>query len=286
MTPPKTIGSTLGEVAAALAKAGFGEPRRLARRLVVLALGLSPEEVFAPLDRAVSEEESERTEAALRRALAHEPLSRIRGSREFWGFDFALSPETLDPRPETETVVEAVIARLTDRERPYRILDLGAGTGCLLVALLSEYPRAEGLGIDRAFRAAVTARDNAARLGIAGRACFVVGDWATAVAGRFDAIVANPPYIASAEIAALPPEVRDFDPRLALDGGFDGLDAYRAIARDLPRVLAPSGLFACEIGAGQDEAVAGILAEQGLVVDEIIPDLAGIGRCVVTRAPA
>jgi release factor glutamine methyltransferase len=283
---PKTIGSTLNEVSAALAQARFDEPRRLARRLVGLALGLTPEEVFARLDRVIGADEEARVAAALRRALTHEPLSRIRGSREFWGLDFALSPDTLDPRPETETLVEAVIARLIDRGRPYRFLDLGTGSGCLLVALLSEYSRATGIGVDRAFDAVAAAKNNASTLGVGGRAAFLVGDWAAALTERFDVIVANPPYVASAEIAGLPPEVRDFDPRAALDGGSEGLDAYRVIGRDLPRLLTPSGAFACEIGAGQDKAVAEILTEQGLTIDEIVADLAGIPRCVVARAPA
>ena len=283
MTPPETIGATLGAVAAALGEAGFDEPRRRARRVLAVALGLSQSDVFASVDRAVTETERERVTALLRRVLAHEPLSRIQGVREFWGLEFALAPDTLDPRPETEAVIEAVIAQLPDRDRPYRFLDLGTGTGCLLLALLSEFPRATGVGIDRALGAALTARRNAARLGFAGRSGFVVGDWADAIAGRFDAIVTNPPYIASADIRLLPTEVRDFDPRLALDGGADGLAAYRAIAAQLPRLLLPSGIAACELGIGQDALVAGIFSEAGLVVESTEPDLSGIARCIVAR---
>jgi release factor glutamine methyltransferase len=280
---PNTIGSTIGEVSAALAKAGFAEARRRARRLLAAALDLSPAAVLARADRVVTDDEGERIAAMLRRMLAHEPLSRILGSREFWGLDFLLSPETLDPRPETETVVEAVLARLPDREQPHRLLDLGAGTGCLLLALLSEYPAATGIGVDLAAGAVATAARNAERLGLRPRAEFVVGDWSNGIAGPFDVVVANPPYIASADIAALPPEVRDFDPVLALCGGADGLRAYRAIAADFLRLLAPSGLFAGEIGAGQKDGVAGIISAAGLVVETIVPDLAGIPRCVVAR---
>jgi release factor glutamine methyltransferase len=283
MTPPDTVGSTLSMVAAALADAGFDEARRRARRLLAIALSLTPEEVFARLDRMITEDEGEQIAAVLQRALTHEPPSRIQGVRAFWNLDFALSPDTLDPRPETETVVEAVIARLPERERGYRILDLGTGTGCLLLALLSEYPHASGVGIDRSFGAVVTARGNAERLGLAGRARFTLGDWTTALGGKFDAIVANPPYIETAEISRLPPEVRDFDPVLALDGGMDGLGAYWRIARDLPRLVAPGGLFACEIGVGQHASVVEILATYGLAVDAIVPDLAGIPRCIVAR---
>lgn len=285
MIPPDTVSSTLNSVAAALADAGFDEARRRARRLLAIALGLTPEEVFARLDRMITEDEGERIAAVLQRALKHEPASRIQGIRAFWSLDFALSPDTLDPRPETETVVEAVAALLPERERAYRILDLGTGTGCLLLALLSEFPRASGIGVDRSPGAALTAKYNAERLGFAARASFAVGDWAMAIGGKFDAIVANPPYIETDEIPRLPPEVRDFDPVLALDGGLDGLGAYWRIARDLPRLVAANGLFACEIGAGQEAAVATILATHGLTVDAAVSDLAGIPRCVVARLP-
>jgi release factor glutamine methyltransferase len=273
----------LGTVAAALAGAGFDEARRRARRLLAAALEMSPAEVFTGLDRMITEDEGERVAELLRRVLAHEPLSRILGVREFWGLEFALSSDTLDPRPETETLVEAVLARLPERDRPYAFLDLGTGSGCLLLALLSEFRAAHGVGVDRAFGAAAAARRNAVRLGLGGRARFVRGDWATALSGSFDAVVANPPYVARGEMASLPREVRDFDPPLALDGGADGLDAYRAIAADIWRLLAPGGLFACEIGAGQDMAVAGIIKALGLVIDEIVADLAGIPRCVIAR---
>jgi release factor glutamine methyltransferase len=286
MTPPETVGSTLGAVAAALAAAGFDEPRRRARRVLSVALTISQTEVFARLDRMVSEDEGERVAEVLRRVLAHEPLTRIAGEREFWGLRFALSRATLDPRPESEMLVEAIVARLPERGGAYRFLDLGTGSGCLLLALLSEFPRASGLGVDRAGGALATARGNAEHLGLAARARFATGDWGGGLAGPFDAIVANPPYIAWAELPLLPPEVRDFDPILALDGGADGLDAYRAIAGSLPKLLAPGGWFACEVGQGQDLAAAGIIAASGLVIDAAVPDLAGIARCVVARRPA
>jgi release factor glutamine methyltransferase len=272
-------------VAAALTRAGFDEARRRARRLVAAALDLSPAAVLARTDRVITEDEGERVAVMLRRMLAHEPLSRILGSREFWGLDFALSPETLDPRPETETVVEAVLARLPEREQPYRFLDLGTGSGCLLLALLSEYPAATGIGIDLAAGAVAAAASNAERLGLRTRADFVIGDWSCGIDGPFDVVVANPPYIASADIAGLPPEVRDYDPVLALDGGVDGLGAYRAIAAELPRLLALGALFAGEIGAGQKDGVGGIISATGLVVETIVPDLAGIPRCIVARRP-
>ena len=165
---------------------------------------------------------------------AREPLSRIVGRREFWGLEFLLSADTLDPRPDSETVVEAVLARLPDRDRSYRFLDLGTGTGCLLLALLSEYPVASGVGIDIAPGAAATARDNATRLGIGARAHFIAGNWAAALTGRFDAVVANPPYIERAAIAALPPRCATTIPSARSTAARDGLEAYRAIAAELP----------------------------------------------------
>ena len=278
-----TIGSALDDAAAALAAAGIDEPRRHARRLLAAALGLSPADVFAHPETALNPAQEARIAAMLSRMIAGEPLSRIVGRREFWGLDFLLSPDTLDPRPESESVVEAVLARLTDRSLTYRFLDLGTGTGCLLMALLFEYPRATGVGIDIASGAARAARRNARRLGLGERADFVVGNWAAAVAGGFDAIVANPPYIATDAISELPREVRDYDPKRALDGGSDGLGAYRAIAAELPRLLRPGGLFATEIGLGQAEPVAAILAQSGLAIDGFAADLSGVIRVVVAR---
>lgn len=283
MTPPETIGSMLGTAAAALEKAGFGEPRRRARRLLAAALGLSASEVFARIDRVITEDEGLRVAGLLTRVVQHEPLSRILGVREFWGLEFRLSPDTLDPRPDSETLIEAALACLADRERAYRILDLGTGTGCLLLALLSELPAAAGVGIDAAPGAVAAARENAKRLGMAARAEFTVADWAGPLAETFDLVVANPPYIATGDIASLPPEVRDFDPLRALDGGADGLAAYRVVASRLPLLLKPHGVFAGEIGQGQAGDVTALIAACGLSVDNVVPDLAGIPRCIIAH---
>ncbi len=278
-----TVGDALTDAAAALAAAGFDEPRRRARRLLAAALRVSGADIFAHPERALSAAEEARVAAMLSRVIAREPLSRIIGRREFWGLEFVLSADTLDPRPDSESVVEAVLARLPDRTPAYRFLDLGTGTGCLLLALLSEFPRAIGVGIDLAAGAALTARRNATLLGLGERAYFAVGDWAGAIAGGFDAVVANPPYIATRAIPELPPEVRNYDPKRALDGGPDGLLDYRAIAADLFRLLRPGGLFAAEIGLGQAEAVASILAQGGLAIEGFAADLGGVIRCVVAR---
>jgi release factor glutamine methyltransferase len=278
-----TLGAALVSAAKAFEEAGLDEPRRHARRLLATALGLSAAQVFAYPERRLSEVQQAQVDEMLRRAVAGEPLSRIAGRREFWGLEFGLSADTLDPRPETETVVEAVLARLPDRGGSYRFLDLGTGTGCLILALLSEYPQATGVGIDVAAGAARAARRNAQLLRLDQRAGFAAGDWGRPLAGPFDAVIANPPYIASAAIEDLPPAVREYDPRRALDGGADGLAAYRAIAADLSRLLSPEGLFAAEIGAGQAASVAAILTGTGLFVDGIVRDLAGIERCIVAR---
>jgi release factor glutamine methyltransferase len=278
-----TIGSALAAAAAALAAAGFDQPRRHARRLLAVALRRSQAELFAHPEWALDTAQEHLIAPMLGRMVAHEPLSRIVGRREFWGLEFMLSGDTLDPRPESETVVEAVLARLPDRAGTYRFLDLGTGTGCLLLALLSEFPRAGGVGIDIAGGAVRAARRNAERLDLCGRADFVVGDWGRAVTAGFDAVVANPPYIPTLAIAGLAPEVRDHDPHRALDGGADGLHAYRAVAVDVSRLLKPGGVFAAEIGQGQAEAVAAILVQNGLTIDRFVPDLACVLRCVVAR---
>jgi release factor glutamine methyltransferase len=279
-----TCGRLVAEAAAALSAAGVADPRRQARRLVSGALAIPPPDLFGYPERGLDEQQIRRVRALLHRMVAGEPLSRIFEKREFWGLEFSLSADTLDPRPETETVIEAVLRREPDRSAPLRLLDLGTGTGCLLLALLAEYPAASGVGIDIAEGAVRTAARNAANLGLADRARFVVGDWATAVSGEFDAILANPPYIASEALALLPREVACHDPCRALDGGEDGLRSHRAIAEAALGLLSPDGILATEIGAGQAAAVAAIIKDNSLIVDSIEKDLAGTARCVIARA--
>jgi release factor glutamine methyltransferase len=246
-------------------------------------LRLSAAEVLGRSERRLDPVEADRLRHALRRLIAGEPPSRIFGRREFWGLPFILSADTLDPRPDSETLVEAVLGRITDRSAPLRFLDLGTGTGCLLLALLSECPETVGFGVDIALGAVRTARSNAAALGLAKRARFFVGDWGSPISGRFEAIVANLPYIATGELAGLPPEVGRYDPRRALDGGEDGLDAYRSIAPAVPVLLASGGILAVEISAGQATAAIAIFEAQGLAIDGIERDLAGFERCIVAR---
>lgn len=199
------------------------------------------------------------------RRVAGEPVWRILGEREFWGLPFRLSPATLEPRPDSETIVEAALAQLAGRcDEELALLDLGTGTGCLLIALLSELPRARGLGVDLSEEACRTAAGNAALNGLADRAAFRQGSWTEGLTGRFDLIVSNPPYIPSAEIATLSVEVREHDPLLALDGGVDGLGPYRLFASTLPPLLTPGGAVVFEIGAGQGPDVVALMRGGGL----------------------
>jgi release factor glutamine methyltransferase len=208
-------------------------------------------------------------------------VSRLVGEREFWSLPFAVTPATLDPRPDSETLVEAALARTADRAAPVRLLDLGTGSGCLLLALLHELRAAWGVGTDRSAAAVAAARANAVRLGLADRARFVVADWAAPLAGRFDIVLANPPYIERGAIAGLAPEVARHDPVLALDGGPDGLDAYRAILAGLEALVAPRGRAYLEIGDGQAGAVSALLEAAGFADLELAHDLAGRARCLV-----
>lgn len=286
--------SAVMEAASRLAEAGVDAARLDAELLMAHALGLTREEVFLAPDRQLSAREMESFEALVSRRTAREPVARILGTREFWSLEFALSAATLVPRPDSETLVAAVlqeIGKVADGSDPLRILDLGTGSGCLLLALLSEMPGASGVGIDCDAEAVAVARENARRLGFADRAEFREGDWfgaldAAARLPRFDIIVANPPYIESAEIAGLAPEVTAFDPHAALDGGPDGLRAYRRIAARAGEYLTPDGLVFLELGAGQEKAVSKILEDQGLGVEGHYKDLAGVPRVISASVAA
>jgi release factor glutamine methyltransferase len=258
-----------------------------ARILVGSVLGLDLTGLIAAAARILTDDESERLEGFARRRIAGEPAARIIGLKEFWGLPLRLSPATLVPRPDTETVVEAALEILraeSRRDSPLRIADLGTGSGAILLALLSELPNAFGVGTDISIQALRTARDNARQLGFAARAAFLACDFAAALSGPFDLIVSNPPYIRSAQIASLDAEVRDHDPHRALDGGFDGLDAYRLIASQASRLLAPGGALVMEVGHGQSGDVQELLAAAGLTpAGPPKSDLAGIRRAVTGR---
>lgn len=256
-----------------------------ARLLLAHALGIDRAALTANGERALSTDEMKAIDALVARRLRREPVSRILGSKEFWTLSLIVTPEVLVPRPETETVVEAALdLLLTLKLEKLRILDIGTGSGALLLALLSELPNAVGIGTDISAAALDVARDNAQRNALAARCSFVVCDIAAGVQGPFDLIVSNPPYVTHGDIATLAPEVRDYDPRLALDGGADGLDGYRAIASRVRPLLAPGGSLIVELGAGQERAVRELFTNAGLHIAVAKGDLAGIPRALTATA--
>jgi release factor glutamine methyltransferase len=287
--PDGTDACTVAEARRALAvqfrAAGLDTPDLDARILVGHALGLDHAALAAAATRRLGAEEESGISAMASRRLAGAPVARILGYKEFWSLPLRVDAATLVPRPETEIVVEAALAALDaggPRSRNLRVADLGTGSGALVLALLSELPNAFGIGTDTSTTALVMARDNGRRLAQT-RARFVACDMAAALRGPFDAIVSNPPYIASGDIATLPPDVRDFDPHLALDGGTDGLHFYRAIAAVAPALLAPGGVLVVELGIGQAEPVAHLFAAAGLAPSPPYPDLNGTLRALVAR---
>jgi release factor glutamine methyltransferase len=258
-----------------------------ARILAGHALDLDLTGLIAAANRLVTATEADRLEEFARRRIAGEPVARLLGLKEFWGLPLKLSAATLVPRPDTETVVELALEMLRaghDPDRRLRLADIGTGSGAILLALLSELPDAYGAGTDISALALRTARTNATCLGLGGRAGFVACDYAAALSGPFDLIVSNPPYVRSADIAGLATEVRDHDPRSALDGGNDGLDAYRALIPQAARLLAPSGALVVEVGQGQSGDIEELMINAGLIRERpASTDLAGIRRAVAGR---
>jgi release factor glutamine methyltransferase len=276
-----TYGAALAGARAALKAEGIASAALDARLLMADAAGLAMATLIARADDRLPALAEALFAAHLRRRLDGEPVARILGEKDFWGLPFRLNAATLVPRPETETLVEAVIAEARRRFRPrMTICDLGTGSGAILIALLTELPEARGIGTDLSEDALGAAGQNADRLGVSERIRFQQADFATAPDGAFDVVVSNPPYVPSAAIAALDREVRGHDPRLALDGGPDGLAAYRTILARADRLLAEGGLLAFEVGHDQGDAVAALCAAAGFSAVAVHKDLAGIGRVV------
>tara|TARA_B100000676_G_scaffold313514_1_gene395921 strand:+ start:12211 stop:13071 length:861 start_codon:yes stop_codon:yes gene_type:complete len=278
---PITIGEYVSRAADRLKAAQIESPRRDARLLFAYVTGKTVEWIVAHNDEAA--EEFSEFENVLRRREAREPLSHILGKREFWSLSFKVNASVLDPRPDSEIVVSAVLGKYPESGRALQIADLGTGTGCLLLSILSERPTAEGMGVDISESALSIARKNALRFGLSARATFVQSDWDSALDKTFDVVLSNPPYIPTAEIEGLAPEITLYEPRCAIDGGADGLVAYRQIADALPRILKPNGLVALEIGQGQEGSVPEILRDSGIQAVSLEKDLAGIPRCVLGR---
>ena len=254
-----------------------------ARLLLQHVLGLNREQWLAAGKVALNTEQYAAYRELIDKRANRQPLAQLTGKREFWDLTFKVSAATLDPRPDSETLIEAVLAKCEDKNRALRVLDMGTGTGCLLLTLLKHLPSASGVGVDISRQALDVACENAVNLGLAARAKFMQSCWNEQVEGVFDIVISNPPYIPTKTIATLAPEVRCFEPMLALDGGEDGLDCYRTICAQLPLLLVPGGIAAFEIGMGQQRDVENIATDCGLQVVEVRKDMAGIPRCVMVQ---
>lgn len=276
-----TRAEVIARAAARLAGAGVPEAERDARLLYRWAAGLEGPALAAVLADPATARETDRFEGAIAAREGRAPVSQIVGGRLFWGRWFGVTPDVLDPRPETETL----IARALEGPSARRILDLGTGSGCILLTLLAEWPQASGLGIDASGAGLKVAAANARRLNLAARATFRLGDWCEGLEERFDLVVSNPPYLAEAEFEALEPEVRLHEPRAALAGGPDGLDAYRRIATGVGPLMAPGGHLMLEIGPTQAASVSAILAASGFDRPRILVDMDGRDRLVVVSGP-
>ena len=286
MIARRTLGTATAEARARLAAAGIAAAGLDARLLAAHVLGCEVSVLIGHPERPIDPAAAARFEAAVGRRLAHEPLAYILGEKEFWSLPLRVTRDTLIPRPETEIMVEAALAWCRQGGVATRIVDLGTGSGCLLLALLAELPAAWGVGVDRSEPALAVARDNAERLGVADRASFVCADWGTALAGEFDLIVCNPPYIADVEWSELAPDIREFEPPRALRAGADGLAAYRAILTDLPRLVASNGAAFIEIGGPSAHAVSRLAAGAGMQCAATVTDLAGRSRCLRVHVAA
>lgn len=271
------------EAAQRLGAASVENAPREARLLLAHALGVEPVDVILRETDNVEPVALTAFEQAVERRLKGEPVSRIRGWREFYGRRFIVTPDVLDPRPETELLVELGVKRLPAGGR---VLDLGTGSGCILTSVLAERTDTAGVGLDISAAALAVARRNAEALGVSGRVTFLEGGWKSALPGPFDLVLSNPPYIAAAEMAGLAVDVRAYDPHLALTPGGDGLDAYRSILGVMPSWLKPGGWIGFEFGAGQAEAVSALMSAAGLEAIEVHRDLADIERAAFGRSPA
>lgn len=251
-----------------------------ARLLLEHVLRMSREQLLLAMDNMLTQEQEIQYRALIGARCDRQPIAQLVGKREFWGQEFKVTRDTLDPRPDSETVIMEALSRLTDRQKPFKIADLGVGTGCLLLSLLKELSNATAIGVDISEAAINVAKENTICFGMQSRVTFITSDWCEKLAGAFDIIVANPPYIPTRSIESLAPEVARHEPRLALDGGESGLECYRKIIAALPSVLAEDGFAVLEIGAGQQQALAEMATGQGLKAAGMRQDLSGIIRTV------
>ena len=280
---PVTIATIMAKAMSSLRAAGVDQPRMDARLLLQQASGLSREAMICDAEAALTGAALAEFSRLIARRCRREPVSQLLGQREFWSLPFKISRAVLDPRPDSETLVAAMLAQLPDRSAELTVLDLGTGSGCLLLAVLSELPNARGVGVDISAAAIAIAEANATSLGLDRRAAFVVGDWASALTGPFDWVIANPPYVADEELVGLSSEVRCYEPRLALAGGADGLAAYRRVLPDVKRLIDPGGCLGLEVGHGQIAVVRGLLEDCGMACHQVYRDLSGTERCVLAK---
>ncbi len=275
------VATALNTIAQRLEAADVDSARLDARLLVSAATGETTAGLIARSERRLSTQEAEMLLAMAVRRCAREPMAHILGTREFWSLNFEVSASVLTPRPDSETIIEAACEYLPERDRQFRILDLGTGSGCLLLALLHEFPAAWGVGVDISLSAIALARRNADTLGLGTRAEFIIGDWTAPLAGRFDVVISNPPYIPTGDIAGLAPEVARYEPRGALDGGGDGLDVYRTLLPLTFEILAPSGFALFEMGAGQHEEIDSLARDEGFKPAGFRADITGVPRVTI-----
>ena len=280
---PTTIAATLANAVSSLCAAGIEQPRLDARLLLQRASGLTREAILTAPKATLPADALAAYTRLLARRCRREPVSHLLGEREFWSLPFTVGRAVLDPRPDSETLIAAMLAEAPDQLTELTILDLGTGSGCLLLALLSELPNAHGVGVDLSPAAIRIAQTNATALGLDHRTDFVVGDWAAMMAGPFDWVICNPPYVVDGDIAGLSTEVRCFEPRLALAGGVDGLDAYRRVLPDVKRIIGRDGILGLEVGSGQMTAVRALLRDCGISGYRVHKDLSGVDRCVLAR---
>ncbi len=271
------------EAALALKNIGIPTPVLDARLLLQHVLDLRHEDIIADGTREISTEEATRYAVLIERRLKREPVAQIVGYKHFWDRQFITNKNTLDPRPDSETLIFAAMQHFTDREAPLKILDLGTGTGALIITMLDEYPNATGLAVDISEEALEITRKNAALIDVMDRIDILRADWGHDILGQFDIILSNPPYIPSNDILTLEPEVQYYDPQLALDGGKDGLNHYRAMLPHVARLLKGDGRAYLEIGTGQEHTVTGIAENNQLFVEAEVKDFAGITRCLVLQ---
>jgi release factor glutamine methyltransferase len=280
---PTRLDALLRDLAAQFAAIGLDNPRLEARVIAGEASGLGIEAMIAYPETMIDGDTAAYAQALAEARVQGAPMAYLVGRKEFWSLDFSVSHATLVPRPDSEILVTAALEIAADFDFAGRVLDIGTGSGCLLLSFLSERPNASGLGIDASVDALQVAAGNALALGLGARADFAASNWTSALGGTFEIVFANPPYIRGGDIEGLAASIRDYEPREALDGGLDGLDCYRAILADLPRVLAPGGCAFFEVGQGQAADVAALCAEAALIPIKIFRDLAGIERCVVAQ---